>query len=62
MQALGRRYLGGRVEETPSGAWRIAGLIRCSHGDAHIATLQISGGALIQQGERRRSPKGRVAA
>jgi len=44
-----------RVEATSSGVVRTAGLIRSSHDDAHIVMLQISGAALIQQGERHRA-------
>src|SRR5882757_8756934 len=44
-----------RVEATPSGVVRTAGLIRSGHDDAHIVMLQISGSARVQQGERRRT-------
>lgn len=44
-----------RVEATPSGVVRSAGLIRSSHDDSHIVMLQISGSARVQQGERSRT-------
>jgi AraC-like DNA-binding protein len=44
-----------RVEATPSGVVRTAGLIRSGHDDAHIVMLQISGSAQVEQGERRRT-------
>ena len=43
-----------RVDATPSGVVRTAGLIRSNHDDAHIVMLQISGLARVQQGERSR--------
>jgi AraC-like DNA-binding protein len=44
-----------RVEASPSGVVRTAGLIRSGHDDSHIVMLQISGSTLIQQGERSRT-------
>jgi AraC-like DNA-binding protein len=44
-----------RVEATPSGVERTAGLIRSHHDDAYIVMLQISGAARVQQGERCRT-------
>jgi len=44
-----------RVEATPSGVVRTAGLIRSSHDDSHIVMLQISGSTRVEQGERSRT-------
>jgi AraC-like DNA-binding protein len=44
-----------RVDATPSGVVRTAGLIRSGHDDSHIVMLQISGSTEIRQGERSRA-------
>jgi AraC family transcriptional regulator, positive regulator of tynA and feaB len=44
-----------RVEASPSGVVRTAGLIRSGHDDSHIVMLQISGSTRLRQGERSRT-------